>query len=100
MGKARERRVGTGSNRRRDRVEPSTQEDRTTESADLNPNHDRKLLTIFVIFFVASSAIALIVYRVRYASHTNTSHLYVHESGLVKKDMNYLEILTVLSLSL
>ncbi|PSS24211.1 Chitinase domain-containing protein [Actinidia chinensis var. chinensis] len=94
MGKARERRVGTGSNRRRDRVEPSTQEDRTTESADLNPNHDRKLLTIFVIFFVASSAIALIVYRVRYASHTNTSHLYVHESGLVKKDMNYLEILT------
>ncbi|GFY92321.1 glycosyl hydrolase superfamily protein [Actinidia rufa] len=94
MGKARERRVATGSNRRRNRVEPSTLEDRNTESADLNPNHDRKRLTIFVISFIASSAIALIVYRVRYASHTNTSHLYVHESGLVKKDMNYLEILT------
>ncbi|KAF5953192.1 hypothetical protein HYC85_011136 [Camellia sinensis] len=90
MGKRREKRVATatGSNHRRDRH-------RTTDSAaDSNPNRDRKLFIIFVVFFIVLPAISLIVYTTLFASRTDTSLPNSHQPGLAKIDMNYLQVLT------
>lgn len=90
MGKRREKRVATatGSNHRRDRH-------RTTDSAaDSNPNRDRKLFILFVVFFIVLPAISLIVYTTLFASRTDTSLPNSHQPGLAKIDMNYLQVLT------
>ncbi|XAR62980.1 hypothetical protein NMG60_11022751 [Bertholletia excelsa] len=93
MGKRRDRRVSTGSDRRRDQVQSSGGEDWSSGSADSNPRQDRKLLTIFVIFFIVSPAVSVIVYRSLYAKRTDTSPQHSRESGIVKTDLTYLEVL-------
>uniref|UniRef100_A0A5B7BH74 Chitinase domain-containing protein 1 n=1 Tax=Davidia involucrata TaxID=16924 RepID=A0A5B7BH74_DAVIN len=95
MANKRERRVAAGSDGRQNRVEASTRRDQTVDSTDSHANQDhRKRITIFVIFFIVSPAISVIVYRNRYAPRTDPTPPYVHQRDLVKTNVNYQEILT------
>ncbi|XP_052194352.1 uncharacterized protein LOC127802541 [Diospyros lotus] len=85
MGRRRERRVAATTERRHERVEPPS----STEPADSNANQNRKLFTIFIIFLVVSPAISIIVYRILYASRTDTP--LRHDQ--LKTELNYQEIL-------
>lgn len=92
MAKKRGRRVAPSSNRRADRVEPTTQNEELVDSA----SSDRRPVIIFVVFFIISPAIAAFIYQMKYAPRTTrTDDSYVHQRGLVKPDMNYHEILSV-----
>lgn len=91
MGKKRDRGVATSSNRSKGRVESSTQQDEHGDTV----SSDRRLIVIFVIFFIVAPAISVLVYRIKYAPpptiHTDS---YVFQRGLVKPDVDYQEILT------
>ncbi|XP_060964379.1 uncharacterized protein LOC115704303 [Cannabis sativa] len=89
MAKKRDRRVASGANRPKDRVEPLTQPDRHGGSA----SSDRRLIIIIFVFFIVSPAISIFVYRIKYASGTNRKGSSVYQRGLVKPDVNYQEIL-------
>lgn len=98
MANKRDRRVGHGSNRQQNRVEPSTNDDRTAGSVDSQSNNqDQKRITILLVVFIVSSIISIILYRTMYAPPPRTipSLPYVYQRGLVKTDVNYNDILTV-----
>ncbi|CAK9165791.1 unnamed protein product [Ilex paraguariensis] len=82
--------------RRSYRVEPSTREDQRIDSVDSKANRDRRLITIFVVFFVVSTAISVIVYRSFYVPRmgTDSTILNISDRGLVKTDLSYREVLT------
>ena len=85
MGKKRDRRVTPSSNKGGEqRVELG-------DSASSN----RRLAIIFVLFFVVSPAISVLVYRIKYATTTNPTDSYVFQRGLVKADVDFQEILAV-----
>ncbi|XP_061996636.1 uncharacterized protein LOC133714529 [Rosa rugosa] len=90
MAKKKDRRVvAPSSDRRKVRVELSHQ---LSHSASSSSN--RKLVITFVLFFVVSSAISVLVYRLNYAPITDRTESYVFRRGLVKPDVTYQEILT------
>ena len=85
MGKKRDRRVTPSSKKGGEqRVELG-------DSASSN----RRLAIIFVLFFVVSPAISVLVYRIKYATTTNPTDSYVFQRGLVKADVDFQEILAV-----
>ncbi|KAL5572080.1 hypothetical protein UlMin_021677 [Ulmus minor] len=87
MAKKRDRRVAT---QRKEQLESSTQEHELGDSA----SSDRRLIFIFVFFFIVSPAISMLIYRFKFAPTTTRMDSYVYEGGLVKPDVNYREILT------
>lgn len=92
MGKKRDRGVATSSNRSKGRVESSTQQDELGDTV----SSDRRLIVIFVLFFIVAPAISILLYRIKYApSPTIRTDSYVFQRGLVKPDVDYQEILTV-----
>lgn len=93
MAKKRDRRVAPTSNRPKERVESSTQQDQVDDSASSN----RRLIIIFVFFFIVSPAISVLVYSIKFAPPRTESGTdsYVFQRGLIKPDMDYYEILTV-----
>ena len=85
MGKKRDRRVTPSSKKGGEqRVELG-------DSAESN----RRLAIIFVLFFVVSPAISVLVYRIKYATTTNPTDSYVFQRGLVRADVDFQEILAV-----
>nr|XP_023911384.1 chitinase domain-containing protein 1 [Quercus suber] len=83
MGKKRDRRVTPNSNKGGEqRVELG-------DSASSN----RRLAIIFVLFFIVSPAISVLVYRIKYAPTTNPTDSYVFQRGLVKANVDFQEIL-------
>lgn len=92
MAKRREGRVPSSSDRREDRVEASKRAIRRGGDSASSP----KINIVLFLFVVIAPAIAVLVYRIRYAPRTNRAlSSYVHQQGLVKADVNYQEILTV-----
>ena len=91
MGKKRDRGVVPSSNRSKGRVESSTQQDELGDTV----SSDRRLIVIFVLFFIVAPAISVLVYRIKYAPPTIRTDSYVFQRGLVKPDVDYQEILTV-----
>lgn len=91
MAKKRDRRLAPGSNRSKEIVEPSTEQDQLGNSA----SSDRRLIIIFVIFFIVSPAISVLVYRIIDSPPPIPLDSLVFQGGLVKADVNYQEILTV-----
>lgn len=91
MAKKRDRRVAPSSSRGKGQVESSTQQDQLGHSA----SSDRRLILIFVLFFIVFPAISVLVYRIKYAppTITNRTDSYVFQRGLVKADVDYQEIL-------
>ncbi|KAK9910213.1 hypothetical protein M0R45_034184 [Rubus argutus] len=92
VAKKRDRRVAPSSDGRKDRVESSHQLAGSASSSN------RKLIITFVLFFIVSSAISILVYRLNYAPITDRTDSYVYRRGLVKPDVNYQEILTASTL--
>lgn len=91
MAKRREGRVPSSSDRREDRVEASKRAIRRGGDSASSP----KINIVLFLFVVIAPAIAVLVYRIRYAPRTNRAlSSYVHQQGLVKADVNYQEILT------
>ncbi|XP_022147311.1 chitinase domain-containing protein 1 [Momordica charantia] len=85
MAKKRDRQAA--SNRRKNQVVSSDQHDIVGDSSS-----DRRLITIFVVFFVISPAISVLVYF-KYASNGEISGAPAYDPGLFKTDINYQEIL-------
>lgn len=91
MAKKRDRRVAPSSNRGKEQVDSSTKQDQLGDAA----SSDRRLIFIFVLFFIVSSAVSVLVYRTKYTQPAKRTDSYVSQRGLVKTDVNYQEILTV-----
>jgi chitinase domain-containing protein 1 len=99
MAKKRERRVAPSSSLGKGRVESSdssTQPDQLGHSS--SSDRRLRLILVFVLFFIVSPAISVLVYRIKYASPTNRTDSYVFQRGLVKDDVDYQEILAVSTL--
>ncbi|KDP28506.1 hypothetical protein JCGZ_14277 [Jatropha curcas] len=90
MAKRRNRRGVQSSDRSQAHVDISTQVDQFGESAA----SDRKLFTIFVVFFIVIPALSVLVYRIKYAPNTYSMNTHTHQQSLVKIDVNYQEILS------
>ncbi|KAJ9188243.1 hypothetical protein P3X46_003615 [Hevea brasiliensis] len=90
MAKRRDRRVVQSSGRRQARGDTSTQVDQFSESAA----SDRKLITIFVSFFIVIPAVSVLVYCIKYVPNTYRTESHAHQEGRVKTDLNYQEILS------
>ncbi|KAM1406106.1 hypothetical protein ACFXTH_000807 [Malus domestica] len=89
MAKKRERRVAPSAKRGYNRVEPPDQ------FCSAIRQHT---ITAFLFFCVAVST-GVLVYRIKYAPTANLADSYpVHERGIVKRDLNYQEILTASTL--
>lgn len=89
MAKRRDRRVAPSSDRPRNRVESAARLDQFSDSAS-----DRKLITIFVIFFIMIPTVSVLLYCTKYSTRANLTVTHVHQRGLVKTDVNYQEIFT------
>lgn len=96
MAKRRDRRLVQSSDRREPRGDPSTQVDQFSESAA----SDRKLIAIFILFFIVIPAVSVLVYRIKYAPNTYGTESHARQDGRVKTDLKYEEILSVSSLFL
>ncbi|XP_009336807.1 chitinase domain-containing protein 1 [Pyrus x bretschneideri] len=85
MAKKRERRVAPSAKRGYDRVEPP----------DQFCSAIRKHTITAFLFFCVAVATGVLAYRIKYAPTANLADSYpVHERGIVKRDVNYQEILT------
>ncbi|CAK7348748.1 unnamed protein product [Dovyalis caffra] len=89
MAKKRDRRVAPSSDHHQTRVKTPTRADQFSESSA----SDRKLMTVFIVFFIVIPAVSVLVYRIKYAPNTDASYPQFQEGGLVKTDVNYQEIL-------
>lgn len=97
MARRRERRspATENSERRKNRDEAKSRDVQVGEA-----DSDRRLIAIFVIFFIAIPAVSMVVYKVKFAHRvvvvqTETS---IRQKGLVKTDVHFQEILTVSSI--
>nr|AAB61039.1 A_IG002N01.31 gene product [Arabidopsis thaliana] len=55
---------------------------------------DRRLITIFVIFFIVIPAVSIAVYKVKFADRVIQTESSIRQKGIVKTDINFQEILT------
>jgi chitinase domain-containing protein 1 len=91
MARKRGRRVAPSSDHHETGAKTSSRPDQFSESAA----SDRKLITIFIVFFVVIPAVSVLVYRIKYAPNKDSSYPQFKEDGLVKTDVDYQEILDV-----
>ncbi|KAJ6872986.1 chitinase domain-containing protein 1 [Populus alba x Populus x berolinensis] len=89
MARKRDRRVPPSSDHHETGAKTSTRPDQFSESAA----SDRKLISIFIVFFVVIPAVSVLVYRIKYAPNKDSSYPQFQEDGLVKTDVDYQEIL-------
>lgn len=90
MAKRRERRVVPSADRRRSRVESGSRLDHFGDSVS-----DRKLITIFILFFIVIPAVTVLLYCTKYSTRVNRAISEVNQRRLIKSDVNYEEILSV-----
>ncbi|KAL4376347.1 hypothetical protein GQ457_02G001110 [Hibiscus cannabinus] len=90
MARRRERRGQPSQDRRSERVESETREEKLSD-ADAS---ERKLIGIFVVFFIVIPAVSVLVYVFKYGSGTKPLEPVVSERGLIKTDINFQEILS------
>ncbi|XP_010556593.1 PREDICTED: chitinase domain-containing protein 1 [Tarenaya hassleriana] len=87
---ARRRAAATASSdRRRGRREGPSREGQFDES-----NSDRRLIAIFVIFFVVIPAVSVVIYNVKFAQRGIHPTSSVRQRRLVKTDISFREILS------
>ncbi|XVF22400.1 hypothetical protein REPUB_Repub12eG0169100 [Reevesia pubescens] len=90
MGRRRERRVEPSQDRRKERVGTATREEKLSDS----DASDRKLISIFVAFFIVIPAVSILVYSIKYGSGTKRLEPVVTERERIKTHISYQEILT------
>ncbi|GLU00795.1 hypothetical protein SLE2022_181390 [Rubroshorea leprosula] len=89
MARRRDARVRPNQYRGSDGVEKPTQKHELDDSSS-----DRKLIAIFVFFFIIVPSVSVLVYRIYTAPPTNSTKSFVPQRGLIKADVNYQEILS------
>ncbi|GMI69582.1 hypothetical protein like AT4G01040 [Hibiscus trionum] len=90
MARRRDRRGQPSQDRRNERVESETREEKLSD-ADAS---ERKLIGIFVVFFIVIPAVSVLVYVYKYGSGTKPLEPVVTERGLIKTDISFQEILS------
>ncbi|MBA0717771.1 hypothetical protein Golax_005553 [Gossypium laxum] len=90
MARRRERRGEPSQDRRKERVGPETREEKLNDS----DASERKLIGIFILFFIIIPAVSVLVYVYKYGSGTKRLEPVITERGPIKTDINFQEILT------
>lgn len=90
MARRRERRVEPSQDRLKGRVGTEAKEEKLSDS----DASDRRLISIFVVFFIVIPAVSVLVYSFKYGSDTKHLEPVVTERGLIKTDISYQEILS------
>lgn len=63
---------------------------------DGEPESDRRLITIFVVFFIVIPAVSMAVYKVKFADRVVIeTEPSIRQKGIIKTDIHFQEILTV-----
>lgn len=62
---------------------------------DGEPDSDRRLITIFVVFFIVIPAVSMAVYKVKFADRVIEAEPSIRQKGIIKTDIHFQEILTV-----
>ncbi|KAL1198103.1 hypothetical protein V5N11_001190 [Cardamine amara subsp. amara] len=57
------------------------------------PYSDRRLISIFVIFFIVIPAVSIVVYKVKFADQVIQTESSIRHKGIIKTDINFQEIL-------
>ncbi|ESQ37762.1 hypothetical protein EUTSA_v10028671mg [Eutrema salsugineum] len=92
MARRRERRSSAteDSERRKKRDDSKSHDGQVGE-----PNSDRRLITIFVVFFIVIPVVSMIVYKVKFAHRLiQTESSSIRQKGIIKTDIHFQEILT------
>ncbi|XP_010427871.1 PREDICTED: chitinase domain-containing protein 1-like isoform X1 [Camelina sativa] len=58
------------------------------------PDSDRRLIAIFVIFFILIPAVSIVVYKVKFADRVIQTETSIRHRGIVKTNISFQEILT------
>ncbi|XP_039061377.1 chitinase domain-containing protein 1 [Hibiscus syriacus] len=90
MARRREHRGQSSQDRRNERVESETREKKLS---DVDAS-ERKLIGIFVVFFIVIPAVSVLVYVYKYGSGAKPLEPVVTERGLIKTDISFQDILT------
>ncbi|KAG5405235.1 hypothetical protein IGI04_011354 [Brassica rapa subsp. trilocularis] len=61
---------------------------------DGEPDSDRRLITIFVVFFIVIPAVSMAVYKVKFADRVIEAEPSIRQKGIIKTDIHFQEILT------
>ena len=77
--------------RRKERVRTEDREEKLSDS----DASDRKLISIFVVFFIVIPAVSVLVYSTKNGSGTKHLEPVATERGLIKTNISYQEILSV-----
>ncbi|EOA21066.1 hypothetical protein CARUB_v10001405mg [Capsella rubella] len=59
------------------------------------PDSDRRLIAIFVIFFILIPAVSIVVYKVKFDHRDLQTETSIRHKGIVKTNISFQEILTV-----
>ncbi|KAL0712284.1 hypothetical protein Bca4012_019262 [Brassica carinata] len=88
MARRREKRSSATENleRRKNRDE--------SKPRDGEPDSDRRLITIFVIFFIVIPIVSMVVYKVKFADRVIETEPSIRQKGIIKTDIHFQEILT------
>ncbi|XVE73732.1 hypothetical protein DITRI_Ditri11bG0142100 [Diplodiscus trichospermus] len=90
MARRRERRVEPSQDRRKEQAGKGTREEKLSDS----DASDRKLISIFVVFFIVIPAVSVLAYIIKYGSSSKRLEPIVTERGHIKTDISYQEILS------
>ncbi|CAF1702916.1 unnamed protein product [Brassica napus] len=86
--------------RRREKSSPATESSERrknrdeSEPRDGEPDSDRRLITVFVVFFIVIPAVSMAVYKVKFADRVIETEPSIRQKGIIKTDIHFQEILT------
>ncbi|CAN6817569.1 unnamed protein product [Brassica oleracea] len=86
--------------RRREKRSPATESSERrknrdeSEPRDGEPDSDRRLITVFVVFFIVIPAVSMAVYKVKFADRVIETEPSIRQKGIIKTDIHFQEILT------
>ncbi|KAF3550741.1 hypothetical protein DY000_02003409 [Brassica cretica] len=86
--------------RRREKRSPATESSERRKNRDESkprdgePDSDRRLITVFVVFFIVIPAVSMAVYKVKFADRVIETEPSIRQKGIIKTDIQFQEILT------
>ncbi|CAH2069270.1 unnamed protein product [Thlaspi arvense] len=91
MARRREKRLSAAENseRRKNQDEAKPRDDQLGEQ-----DSDRRLIAIFVIFFIAIPTVSMVVYKVKFADRVIHTESSIRQKGIIKTVIDFQEILT------
>ncbi|KAL0675467.1 hypothetical protein Bca4012_003448 [Brassica carinata] len=86
--------------RRREKRSPATESSEGRKNRDESkprdgePDSERRLITVFVVFFIVIPAVSMAVYKVKFADRVIETEPSIRQKGIIKTDIHFQEILT------